>query len=347
MVRDSVAAVAPPGGDLGRVRALRFTRPGFDRATWRTMCEMGWPGLRVPEAAGGAGLGMAELCAVMEALGAGLVPEPLGGAALAARLLAGAGMGEALGPLLAGERLVLPAWQEAAGALGCGDGATLHDGRVSGTRVFIPMAAGADAFLLVLPDAVALVPADAPGVTLDLAATQDGGQYGTLTLAEVAVQPVALDAARIADALDEATLAVAASLLGVMERAFAMTLDYLRTRRQFGRAIGSFQALQHRAADLQLLVALTRASVGSAAALIDAGAAVAMRRAAVSRAKVRASEAAMQVTREAIQLHGGIGYTDEADVGLFLRRAMVLAGQHGSAAAHRARFAALLPGEEE
>ena len=136
-------------------------------------------------------------------------------------------------------------------------------------------------------------------------------------------------------------------LLGVMEQAFTLTLDFLRTRQQFGKPIGSFQALQHKAADLKLQLELTRASVEAAAATVDSGASLAMRQAAVSRAKARAATAGMLVTRQAVQMHGGVGYTDEYDVGLYLRRAMVLSNQYGSAAAHRARFARVMPDDED
>ncbi len=342
MVRDSVAAVAPPGGSLRRVRALRFSQPGFDRAVWDTMCGMGWPGLRVPEADGGAGFGMAELCAVAEELGQALAPEPFVAAALAARLLSGA----ALAAQLSGERLVLPAWQERPGALGPGTETAWHGDRLTGRKTFIPMAAGADAFLVLVGDGAALVPADASGVTLTTDATQDGGHYGTLTLDGARAERLTLPPGAAAQALEEATLATAAMLLGLTERAFALTLDYLRTRKQFGKPIGSFQALQHRAADLKIQLALTRASIDAAAATLDTDAAEPARQAAVSRAKARATDTALRVTREAIQLHGGIGYTDEADIGLFLRRVMVLANQHGPAAIHRARYARVLPEED-
>lgn len=338
MIRESAAGLATP--DLGRIRGLRFTSPGFDRATWREMCAMGWPGLRVAEAGGGAGLGMAEFCALAEELGAALVPEPLVGAAMAADLL---GADAALTGLLDGARLILPAWQERAGTLD--PGATqVADGRVSGMKMFIPAAGGADAFVVIAGERAVLVERDAPGAALTLEATQDGGEYGTLRLD--AAPGRVLGAVDFGAALDAAALATAASLLGVMERAFALTLDYLRTRQQFGRPIGSFQALQHRAADLKIQIELTRASVEAAAATLDAGAQGAARRAAVSRAKARAAEAAMRVTRQAIQLHGGIGYTDEADIGLFLRKAMVLSNLYGSAALHRRRFMESAPDEE-
>lgn len=335
LIRDSARGIASPG-ETKRIRALRFTETGFDRATWRKICAMGWPGLRVPEAAGGAGLSVREYVALAEVLGEGLVPEPVIPAAMAAHVLRGA----ALEALLCGERIVIPAWQEAANTLRVGTATTLG-ARVNGQKRFVPLAAGADAFLVAGNGALALVEARAPGVHIERQPTQDGGHVVTVTFSDAPAEPVAgsLDAA-----IEEATLATAAMLLGVMERAFALSLDYLRTREQFGRRIGSFQALQHRAADLAMQIALTRASVEAAAATLDSGAAQA--RAAVSRAKARASEAGMLVTRQAIQLHGGIGYTDEYDVGLYLRRAMVLANSFGAAAVHRARFASLAPEED-
>jgi alkylation response protein AidB-like acyl-CoA dehydrogenase len=339
MIRDSAAGVAPPGAGLQRIRALRFRQPGFDRAVWQQICNMGWPALRVPEADGGSELGMQEFCALAEELGAALVPEPLIPCAMAARLLAGAPLAQ----LIAGEKIVIAAWQESANSLAT-DGATrCIDGRVSGRKLFVPMADGADAFVVTTTDGPVLVQADAPGLSLVLEPTQDGGCFGTLSLADAPAQQ--LCAGDVAAALDEAVLATSAYLLGLTERAFAMTLDYLKTRKQFGRLIGSFQALQHRAVDLRIQIALTRASVESAAATFDAGPAPDVRQAAASRAKARAAETAMLVTRQAIQLHGAIGYTDEYDVGLYLRKAMTLANLYGSADVHRARFAALNPGE--
>ncbi len=132
-----------------------------------------------------------------------------------------------------------------------------------------------------------------------------------------------------------------------MDRVFAMTVEYLKTRVQFGKPIGSFQALQHRAADLKIQVSLSRASVESVAAALDNGLAGPARLAAISRAKARASESGMLVCRQAIQLHGGIGYTDEADPGLFLRKAMVLCNLYGSATLHRARFATFAADSDE
>jgi alkylation response protein AidB-like acyl-CoA dehydrogenase len=347
MIRDSAAAVAPPAGDLKRVRDLRFQDPGFDAGVFRQMGEMGWIGLRLPEALGGAGLGLGEACALAEELGAGLAPEPLIPAMLSAAVLAAAGgPGGGQGPLaklLAGEAVVLTAWQERADTLET-------PGTADAPRRFLPMAAGADGFLLPVREAAGLALYALPATPGALAVerTQDGGNLGTLRFDLSAAARLADDIGpALAEALDEAALLTGAYLLGGMERAFAMTLDYLKTRQQFGRIIGTFQALQHRAADVRMQIALTRASVESAAAALDAGASGDARRAAVSRAKARAADAAMRVTRECIQLHGGIGYTDQYDVGLFLRKAMVLANQYGSAALHRRRFMAVSPEVEE
>ncbi|HEY8290589.1 MAG TPA: acyl-CoA dehydrogenase family protein, partial [Acetobacteraceae bacterium] len=297
MIRDSAAGIAPRSGDFKRIRSLRFTDPGFDRTVWQQMCEMGWLGLLVPEAGGGSGLGVQEFCALTEELGASLVPEPLIPAAMAALLLPQ----EELGDVLAGERIILPAWQEKAHSIDLASAGQAGNGKVSARKMFIPMAAGADAFLVTVPGGLALVDRAAPGVHLELTRTQDGGNFGTLTLDQA---PAKLFDGNADRALEIATLATSAYLLGAMDRVFGITLDYLRTREQFGRKIGSFQALQHRSADLKIQVSLARAVVNAAAAAQDEATDAAIRKAAVSRAKARASEAASSVTRGCIQLLG-------------------------------------------
>jgi alkylation response protein AidB-like acyl-CoA dehydrogenase len=346
LLRDSAAAISPRGGTLGRIRRLRDTEAGFDRAVLAGMGTLGWLGLRVAEEAGGAGLGVAELCALAEEMGHGLCPEPLVAvAALAAPLCPE-------DDVLSGARLLLPAWAEAPHALdAAGATVAVADGeglRLSGRKVAVPMAAGADGFLVTARAGaaliVALVEKGAEGVTLAAEPTVDGGHLGTLSLDQAPARRIADDAGgRVARMLDEAAVATAAELVGVMDRAFAITLDYLGTRQQFGKPIGSFQVLQHRAADLKIQLELARAAVSHAAGVCDADAPAPQRAAAASLAKARAADAAMLITRQAIQLHGGIGYTDEADIGLFLRRAMVLAASFGTATAHRRRYAAAAP----
>jgi alkylation response protein AidB-like acyl-CoA dehydrogenase len=340
MLRDSAAAIAPRTGDLKRIRELRFSEPGFDKAIWREICAMGWPGLRLPEDKGGSGLGMSEFCALTEELGAALTPEPLIPVAMAASLLPA----DQLSAVLAGDRIVIPAWQEKPNSFDLNGATTLSGGKLSGRKMFVPMAAGADAFLVTVQGGLALVERSAPGVSVHVEQTQDGGHFGTVSFDSAPAEAVTGDAT---EALEEAALATSAYLLGVMDRAFAMTLDYMKTRQQFGRTIGSFQALQHRAVDLKIQVSLTRASVEAAAVTMDTSTHPALRKSAVSRAKARAAEGAMIVTKQCIQLSGGIGYTDAYDVGLFLRKAMVMAPLFGPAALHRARYAVVTPEDDD
>ena len=140
----------------------------------------------------------------------------------------------------------------------------------------------------------------------------------------------------------EIVLTSAAYLLGVARRAFAITSEYLKTRKQFGQHIGSFQSLQHRLVDLYVQIELTEAVVSRAALSFDADPASTDVALQISRAKARASDAAMLVTRQGVQLHGAIGFTDEADIGLFLRRSMVLAHSYGTPTAHRRKYSEVL-----
>jgi alkylation response protein AidB-like acyl-CoA dehydrogenase len=321
MLRESAQGLL--GSGPARARALRFTEPGFDAGLLRQMGEAGWIGVAVPEDAGGTGLGTGEMAALAEEVGRTLAPEPLTALQLSAHLLAGHPL---LEQLLAGEAVVLTAWQDRPNSLDSGG---------EGPRRFVPMAGAATHILWPERDGLRLLARDE--VEISTETTQDGGHVGTVRRL---VPGAALPAAGLSGALDRAALATAAELLGGMEAAFGMTLDYLRTRQQFGRIIGTFQALQHKAADARMQISLTRAAVEEAA-LGDAAPALA------SRAKARASEAAMLVQQACVQLHGGIGYTDDYDVGLYLRRAMVLAPMYGGAALHRRRFTELNPEMEE
>jgi alkylation response protein AidB-like acyl-CoA dehydrogenase len=335
MIRQSAAGIADRAS-LTRIRNLRFTMPGFERSVWRDMCEMGWPGLRLPEERGGVGMGVSAYCALAEELGAALAPEPLIGAALAAALVDD----DTLDLLLSGVSLVLPAWQDERDALTPSADLRVEGGRLYGRKLYVKMAEGADAFLAIGRTMSWLIDADASGVCLETVETQDGGHLSTLILEGATGRPIARDPQ---PALAEACLATSAYLLGMIDAALAKTVEYLGMREQFGKKIGSFQALQHRAVDLRLQAELTRASVEDAAMRWDRDPASPASYAAISRAKIRAAGAAMLTTRQCIQLHGGIGFTDEHDIGLYLRKAMTTAPQFGSAALHKANYARLLP----
>jgi alkylation response protein AidB-like acyl-CoA dehydrogenase len=338
MIRRSAEGVADRR-DLSRIRRLRYSRPGFERSAWTTMCELGWPALRLPESCGGVGLDAIAYCALAESLGAALTPEPLIGATICSALLDA----DALGPHLTGASLVLPAWQDTRDAAGPTANVRLENGKLFGDKRYVPMAAGADAFLVVGPEVSWLVDARAPGVSVELLDTQDGGHFGAIQLDGASGRKLEIDPGF---AMAEACLATSAYLLGLAGAALERTLEYLRLRVQFGKVIGSFQALQHRAVELKLQLELTRASVEDAAARWDLAPGTDLSFAAISRAKARSTGAAMFVTRQAIQLHGGIGFTDEHDIGLFLRKAMVVAPQFGGVAFHRARFADLVVANE-
>lgn len=337
MTRDSAAAIAGADGDLSRVRLLRYTAPGFDRRVWQEMAALGWIGLRLPEVHGGVGMGLCESVALYEALGRGLVPEPLIAGTLAADLLAKSGEHAMLESVLAGESLVAIAWQAKPDALHLDTGPGT-------TRLFVPMSGAADHLAVPIAGAtgtrLTLFRADEAQATPLV--RQDGSVVAHYSFQPGAGRVVAAEVGdEIARALDEAALGTAAYLLGVAERAFEITLDYLKQRSQFGQTLASFQALQHRAADMKIQLTLSRASVEGAALDIDGGATPMRRAAVVSRAKARAADTALLVGREAIQMHGAIGYADECDIGLFTRKAMTMANEFGSAMAHRRRFMGL------
>lgn len=361
LLADSVADFAARGTDIARVRKLRGTGAEYDRAVWKKMAELGWLGILVPEQYGGLGLGLTEMAIVARGLARGLAPEPLSGAAVLAATALVAADNEALKReqlprIVAGQVLPALAWQEAAGALdpaGASCGATPFEGgyKLNGTKRFIAGSAQADAFLVTARtgEGVMLLwlPRETAGARLDLETLADGRAFGTLELRDALVSKaqVAASGAAAADALslafDHANAIAAAELAGVMDRALEMSLDYLKTRVQFGKPIGSFQVLQHRAVDLHIHREVANAVLEESLAALDLRPAAAARAAAASRVKARCADAALKITREAIQLHGAIGFTDDYDAGLYLKRAMTLAAWLGGATWHRRRYARL------
>lgn len=323
LIRDSAAAVVPADGNLARIRQQRFGLADHDPAVWQQMVELGWPAMLISESDGGIGFGMAELCALVDVLGRGLVPEPLAAVAIAAPLLPSAEREAAM----AGTHLCLPVWECAPN--GASETGSQYAAGVIGAR-------HADSFLLLDASPARLVAASDAAVSE--VRTQDGGTIGTVEFSADAALDAGPDSALARERL---ALATAAYLAGLTQRAFELTLDLLRTREQFGKPVGVFQALQHRCADHLVQIELMRATIQAAALAMDAGGEPATISRAVSRAKARASDVAMSVTRDAIQLHGGIGYADESDIGLYLRKAMTLVNQAGSAGWHRRRYAEL------
>jgi len=352
---------------VARIRQLRDRQDpdGFSRALWREMAELGWVGIPFPEAFGGAEMGLSELAVVLEELGRALAPEPflatvlLGGQAIA---LAGSESQkkEWLEGVASGERFLALAQQERGSRFDLHRVATRAEAagggyRITGEKLAVLDGAAADAIVVVARTDGAeddragitlfLVPAGTPGLRVERQQRVDarGAALVHLEGCEVGADAVigaAGDGLAVLEAVaDRATVGLCAEMLGSMSEAFDRTLAYLKDRIQFDVPIGSFQALKHRAAELFIQIELCRSAVMAAARAVDEGDAEAAKL--VSLAKARCSDAAVHVANEAIQMHGGIGMTDEHEIGFFLKRARVAELTLGDAAWHRDRWARL------
>jgi alkylation response protein AidB-like acyl-CoA dehydrogenase len=352
---------------IARVRELRDTNDpvGFSRALWKEMAELGWVGIAFPEPVGGAGLGFAELAVVMEELGRTLAPEPF----LSTVLLAGQTLrlsGDAakqaawLPRVCKGEAVLALAQQEArsrydlahvetraepagAGFRLTGEKVQVLDGHVADALVVVARTAGGarDAAGLTL----FLVPKDAAGLAVTRQSRVDGRNAALVRLdgvsvgADAVVGSAGAGHALLASAVDRATVGLCAEMLGGMQQAFALTLEHLKSRVQFGVPIGSFQALKHRAANVFIEIELAKSAVMAAARAVDAGDSDLAKL--VSLAKARCSDAYLLAANEGVQMFGGVGTTDEYDIGFYLKRARAAELSFGDAAFHRARWATL------
>jgi acyl-CoA dehydrogenase len=356
-------------GGIARVRKLRDSgaRHRFSAELWAHIAELGWLGIQAPEAHSGVGGGAdfdggahvdgvaggcRALLPVLEAVGAALAPEPVRSATLAVRLLSLVGS-EAqrerwLGPIVAGTEIpVVVGALERRTRVGAADlrlvtgpgGAVLtgHSPYVlDGTLATV---------LLVLIDAPApkllVVPRATPGVRVTDRLLMDLRNWGSVAFEDVPAPGGGrtADAVLVDRVLDEATVGLAAEMLGSMWAVFDRTLEHVKTRVQFGRPIGSFQALQHRLARLYTDLLLTDACVRDAAGALDEGRPDA--RALASAAKVRCVASSRWVCREGIQLHGGLGVTDECDIGLYVKNLRVAEFVLGDERWHTDRWASL------
>jgi alkylation response protein AidB-like acyl-CoA dehydrogenase len=356
-VRDFVVASRP----LERLRQLRDSRDplGFSRAVWHEMAELGWTGVGIPEAWGGTGLGFTELCILLEEAGRRLMPEPLlSGLLLGAQtLLLGGSEAQksSLLPRIAkGETLVGLAYQERQSrfdlarvettAQRTSNGVLLH-----GEKVHVLDGGAADTLVVSAREAAGitlfLVPANAAGLEIVGERRIDSRGAARVRLTGVEIGRDANIGAPgsglelLGKVIDRATIGLSAEMLGAASQAFEDTVEYLKTRRQFDVPIGSFQALQHRAARLFIELSLARAAVAAAARAVDEQPERASRLA--SLAKARVSDTFMRVAYEAVQMHGGIGVTDEFHIGFYLKRARAAELTFGDAAWHRRRWAEL------
>jgi alkylation response protein AidB-like acyl-CoA dehydrogenase len=348
MLRDSARGLISDKAPVSHLRQLRDTRDatGFSRDLWKTFAEMGFSGLLVPEDFGGSGLGCVEAGVVMEEIGRTLMPSPfLATAVLAASALSRGGSaaqkskhlpkiadGSLLAALAIDEGAKHRPLQTAMQAVRSGNGF-----RLQGDKAFV--VDGHTAGLLIVAARTAGAPGERAGLTLFLVDPKTRGIETERTAmvdshngARIKFDNVEVNADCVLGEVDQGGAllegvlnigrgAVASEMVGVSEEVFGRTVGYLRERKQFGKLIGEFQALQHRAAQLYIEIEITRAAVLKALQTLDgnfenAGAAVAV-------AKARAGSTATLAVQEGVQMHGGMGMTDQFDIGFFMKRARV------------------------
>lgn len=352
---------------VSRVRALRDAQDpvGFSRELWKQMAELGWVGITIPEAYGGAGMGITDLTVVLEALGRTLAPEPfLSTVLLGGQMITNAGSETQkqtwLPDIVAGDKILTLAYQEARSRYDLNRVTTRAERQseswlLSGEKIHVLDGQSADA--LIVSARTASAPNDPHGISLFLVPQRSSGlevtrqhRVDSRAVALVSLHGVKVGADSVIGSLDEgfpllshvvdrATVGLCAEMLGGMSQIFADTLAYLKTRQQFGVLIGTFQALQHRAARLFMEIELARSSVMAAARAADEGSMEF--ESLVALAKTRCSDTFILAANEGIQMHGGIGMTDEHDAGFYLKRARAAELTFGDAAWHRDRWARL------
>ena len=296
----------------------------YDDALWRELCELGWPGIAVAEQHGGQGLGAVELAVLLEELGHAVAATPFLGTVMAAAVLAQAGSGEQRARWLPGL-----ASGEHTGALG-----TARDG----VAELVPDAATAGVIVL-LEDGRARLVARADAVVEPVEAIDPTRRHARVTAAPGAGEPLDGD---VAGGADRAAVAVSAELVGICRRALAMTVAYVKERRQFDTPVGAYQAVSHRCAQMLRDTEGARSATYFAAWAADADPERLPEGAAL--AKAAASAAGREVTASAIQAHGGIGFTWEADVHWLYKRAQLDAQLLGGGRTHRARLMRIVAG---
>jgi len=356
MLRDSVAAFAQRFDGAKALRARRAASQDLDREIWSAMAEAGWLGLMLPEDLGGAELGLREQTILSEALGRALITEPMAQLSVfSGALLAGADAGTERSRLaeglISGSLVVSPVWQAMDGGLAAvtvtSDGSVMT---LSGTAELVVAAKSADVFLVLArsnDERVLIgVPAGTDGVTISERPTVDGA-----TLAQIRFEDCRVDAQQVLargllesgllqSAIEATRLTLAAELAGAGSKALEATVDYTKERVQFGKPIASFQAIQHRLVDMWSGAEFSCAAIVNALERLveEPGKPASL---AVLAAKARAGDAAIDITRKAIHLHGAMGFTDECDIGLYMKRAVNLNATLGNPAQLRLQFVAL------
>jgi len=348
---DSVAKQAPA---LFPFQARGRRGAAFDASKWQEIVDLGWVALTLPETAGGMGLPVAAAAPIFEALGAHLALLPYAPSLQAAALLAGdqhLGLVQAMGE---GKAIVVPALGEAGSDFGALPAACRVEKSATGLQLHgekRAVAWGGQATHWIVSAlhagevSIWLVPADSQGVQIKAYAGLDDKHLadlrftGTALAADACIAQGAAAQALLADADAIALAAACAEGAGAMAALHALTLDYVKTRKQFGKAIGSFQALQHRLADMLVKVELAKSLAAVALAVADDAAMRESRLGLLQAAKVQMCQSARFIGEQAVQLHGGIGLTNECQASHYARRLLALDKLHGDANLHLGRLA--------
>ena len=344
MLRDMAREWADNESPVTAYRKLRnaATAEGYDPAAWSAQGEMGWAGIVIPEEFGGSAFGWLSLGLVLEQLGRTLSASPLAATASAAAAIVLSDNADAkaawLPKIASGEVVATLAIDEGPRHT-FGAGATIVGGsKLSGVKQFVAEGDTAGLFVVSAEDGLYLVDGADAGVSRSSRKMADARSHAEVTFKDAAA--VKLGGADLTQAAcDRAAAAVMAEALGLATAAFEQTNDYLKVRVQFGQTLASFQALQHRMAKMFTELELMRSVVEGALEAIDANRSDIAQ--AVSLAKAVGGDTLKLVSREMVQLHGGIGMTDEHDAGFYMKRAAVLDAMWGNAGQHRERFADL------
>jgi alkylation response protein AidB-like acyl-CoA dehydrogenase len=365
MLRDSARNFLASEAPVSHLRALRDGKDakGYAPALWTRCAEMGFAGVLIPEAHGGLGLTLTDAAVIAEEIGRTLAPVPfLSSAVLAASLLSASDNAQLAGRWLpqiaAGTAVVAVGIDEAArhrpASIAAKAVATAGGFKLDGEKVLVLDGHVADLLIVAArassaPGGICILAVDpkAPGVGIERTIMVDAHNAARVRLSGVELGKDALlfdgatGGAALDDVLDKARVLVAAEMLGAAEEAFQRTTGYLKERLQFGKKIGEFQALQHRASMLFCDLELTRAAVLRAAQLVDENADRKAKQAAVSVAKAKACATAGLAVQEGVQMHGGIGMTDAFEMGFFMKRVRVLQELFGDISFHEDRLATL------
>ena len=364
MLRDAARGFLQASAPIDQLRRLRdeASSDGYDRDTWKSMAEMGWSGVLIPEDHGGVAMGHVAAGVIAEEMGRTLTASPfLSTAVMGAIAVAGYGSASQreqwLSKIADGTTNVAVAVDEdrshSPGLVTTSAQASDRGFRISGGESFVADGHVADLILVSARSSggvrdengisLFLVPRDCAGLTIERQMMVDSRNSATVQFDGVEVDSDALvgeaDAgyAVLEHVLDAGRACLAAEMLGSAQECLAQTIDYLSTRRQFDRTIGSFQALQHRAAHLFTEIEIGRSAVMRALQALDA--ASKDRQLIVSVAKSKVGRVAQLAAQEAIQMHGGIGMTDEFNIGFFLKRVRVAEALYGDANFHADKFA--------